>query len=648
MHGTSMRHRLLAPLLALLAACGGGGGSGGGGPPPPPPPPAPGGPPPPPPRGGGGAPPPPPPPFSVTKSTGLAVAGGFANAAALGTVALFTVSEAESGADLNGDGDTLDAVVHRLDVLTDAITNLGFAALGPILASDTQFAFLVPESGQGATNFNGDADASDAVWFVYSPGLPTAADNPFNSQVATPAGGLPGAAAAGGFVFLWSEAAAGFDFTGDGDLSDNLVAAFIGATRFVSPFPLFAHAAGRPLVARGAMVALAISEAAAGADRNGDGDAIDQVLVAVRFSASTALPLAVGGGGFARAVANLPYALTDGAVVYLIDEASDGGFDRNGDGDAADAVLAVFDVATASGETLPMNGALGALGVACSAAVGIGTSADRAVVGIDERAQGQSDLNGDMDFFDAVAGWVDTAGARGTVHFFPFTLASRTPAIAGHRGVLPVNERSMGILFGVDLNGDGDDTDDVAFLLDAESAPGSLLNLGLALGTLSLSGSDAVLGIPEGAQGGIDRNGDGDAGDTVLAHLDLGDTPPTLRATGLVALATAHFRLSAAEFRLAALAAEGQSPTFDRLNGDGDRTDHALVLLHHNPALSPPALLPPTPLVAGTASAFVAPPLGAGPRVWLFATSEAMAGADLNGDGDFTDTVLSYVRLSTP
>lgn len=625
MDGSRLGIRLLAPLLALFASCGGGGG------------------------GGGGPPPPPPPPFSVTVSTGLAVAGGFANAASIGTVVLFTVSEVESGVDLNGDGDTLDAVVHRLDVLTDAIANLGFAALGAILASDAQFAFLVPEAGQGGTNFNGDADASDAVWFVYSPGVATGADNPFNTQVATPSTGLPGAAAAGGFLFLWSEGASGFDFTGDGDLSDNILAAFIGATRFVSPFPLFAHAAGRPLVARGSLVAVAISEAAAGADRNGDGDTSDQVLVAVRFTAGTALPLAVGGGGgFARAVASLPYAVTDGAVVYLIDEASDGAFDRNGDGDTADAVLAVFDVATAAGETLPMNGALGAQGVACSAAVGIWTSGDRAVVGIDERSHGMTDRNGDMDFFDAVAGWVDTAAGRDTVHFFPFTLASRPQAVDGHRGLLIVNERSMGILAGVDLNGDGDDSDDVAFLLDAESAPGTLTNLGLALGTLALAGEDALLGVPESSQGGIDRNGDGDAGDTVLAHLDVGDTPPTLRATGLVALATSHFRLSATEVRIAALAAEGQSPTFDRLNGDGDRTDNVLMLLHHDPALSPPALLPPTPRFAGTASAFVARPLPAGPRVWAFATSEAMAGADLNGDGDFTDTVLTYVRLSTP
>ncbi len=625
MVGSSLRFRLWAPLLVLWGSCGGGGGGGGGAPPPPPP-----------------------PPFTVTKSSGLAVAGGFVNAAALGTVVLFTASEVESGVDLNGDGDTLDAVVHRLDVLTDAVTNLGFAAIGPILASDAQFAFLVPEAGQGGTNFNGDVDTADAVWFVYSPLLPPAADNPFNTQVATPATGLPGAAAAGGFVFLWSESAAGFDFTADGDLSDNIVTAFLGASRFVSPFPTFAHAASRPLVSRGATVAVAISEAATGGDRNGDGDAVDQVLVAVRFTAGTALPLGIGAGGFGRAIAGLPYALTDGAVVYLIDEASDGGADRNGDGDAADAVLAIFDIATAGGETLPMNGALGAAGVACSPAVGIWTSADRAVVGIDERAQGQRDLNGDMDFFDAVAGWVDTAGVRGAVHFFPFTLAARPQAIDGHRGLLIVNERSMGILAGIDLNGDGDDADDVAFLLDADTAPGTLSNLRLASGTLSLAGSDALVGVPEAAQGGVDRNGDGDANDTVLAHLDLGDTPPTVRATGLVALATAHFRLSPAELRIAALAAEGQSPGFDRINGDGDRTDNVLILLHHDPSASPPALLPPTPHFAGTASAFVARPLRAGDRVWVFATSEAMAGADLNGDGDFTDTVLSYARLSTP
>ena len=96
------------------------------------------------------------------------------------SVAAFVIAEATAG-DLNGDGDTLDAVVHVLDPTTGAAMNLGLAvplvcdfAFQPVLCSPvppvvtgTLAAFLVSEKAQGEMDLNGDDDTFDDVVFVY-------------------------------------------------------------------------------------------------------------------------------------------------------------------------------------------------------------------------------------------------------------------------------------------------------------------------------------------------------------------------------------------------------------------------------------------------------------------------------------------------
>ncbi|MGH7161969.1 MAG: hypothetical protein ACREID_00690 [Planctomycetota bacterium] len=615
--------RLLCALaMTACGACGGGGGGGG---------------------GGNG---PPPPGLATVVNTQLAIAQLFPNAASVGTVVLAQVSEREMGADLNADGDQNDSVVHRVETADGSTSNLAFATVGPILASDTHFLFLVQEAAQGNGDINADGDTGDAMWFVYDPSLPVGSGNPAPTGVVTGGAGGRGTATTGGFVLFLSEAATGQDRTADGDMLDDVLMTF-DTTTFAVLFQAFALAPNTPLVARAGRVLVTIGEPAMGLDLNMDGDSVDLVLFVADFTQGAAMVRPVGGPT-PRAISTHPYALTDGAAVYFIDEASEFGTSLNGDADATDAVIAVFDFAGGSGEMRPISPLVPGLALAGSTAVGIATGQARAVVGVDESAQNATDVNGDMDTSDAVLGWIDTAGAPGTMNLLlPLALAPVAGGIGSNRGVVAISEFNTGLL-GTDFNGDGDVNDPVAFLLDTAAAPGTATTLGFAVATIALSGSDALLGIPEAQHQGIDLNSDSSIDDTVLFYFDVSDNPPTSRNLVAVSMATTSFRLAQDEVRIAGILAEGQSPAFSDLNGDGDLLDAGLVLLGVDPSVTPPGQRTRTPFSAGTATAFATPPLRAGVKAFAFPSAENLAGADFNGDGDMTDTVLRFVRYATP
>jgi len=611
-------------LLALLASCGGGS------------------------PGTDKPPGPPGPPFAETTATGLAIGVDFDKTAVLGTLLITPVSENEMGMDLNADGDLGDRVLQEVDVSAQTNLNLGVATTGPVLVSDRHFAFLIVEAAQGGVDLNGDGDTADAVWFVYDPARPLGPLNPFNTMLATPAIGLAGAATTGGFVLLQSENSASTDVNGDGDLADVVPAAFDGGLFVVSTTAVPPHATGTPLVARAGRVLVASAEQAAGADFNGDGDQIDTTLGYVDFATGLAIFRPIGNT-FARAIANHPYALTDGAAVYFIDEASDNGIDLNNDGDATDAVIAVFDVATGRLEALPFNPQIPSLALAGATVVGIGAGPNRAIVAIDEAGQGNRDLNNDFDTVDYILGWIDTSGAPGAMNITnpPFTLAQQTPVIDGVRGVVAVSEPSM-TFFGIDLNGDGDTTDSVAYLLDTSAAPGLMINLNLAVATVAVRGDDAMLGVFEPFQGGMDLNGNAAISDVVQFYFDLGDQPHTMRGLGIVSNRFTFVRTATDELRIGALLGEGQSPNFEDLNGDGDLLDTGLDLIHLDATRNPPTIVTPTPYFAGTAAVGLAPPISIGDDIIVFPSQEAARNTDLNGDGDVADTVLCCTRILPP
>jgi len=607
----------LIPVLLALAACGGGGGD-------------------------SGPPPPPPPPYAQTTSTGLAIGAAFPNAATLPPRVLFSASEAENGTDLNGDGDTTDGVLHAINTNTGVVTNFGLAIVGGIVTSDSQFAFLVSEPAQGNVDLDGDGDALDAVWFVYDPALPMASGNPVNTALATPATGLAGAGTTGGFVLLEFEGAARVDWNGDGDQGDIIPRVFLGSTFSVSSLLLPAQVAATPLVARNGRVLYLASEASQAQALNGDGDQLDSVLFAVDFTGGLPARVPVGGP-FPRSVANHPYALSSGHAIYFIDEASEGAVDFNFDGDATDAIIAVFDLATGAGETLPTTPLIPAFAVAGAPAVGIGAGATRAIVAISETGA-RRDLNNDFDQTDMILAWIPLSAAP-TLQVFPgLALAPVTPLIDDSRGLVAVSEAATGF-GGTDLNFDGDAMDTVIHVLDTTNAPGSTINLQLAVKTLSLVNLDVLLGVDETAQGNADINGNGLRTDVIQYYVDLGDPTPAPRGLGIVTASKNFFRLTSQETRIAAILPEGQSANYNDLNGDGDTLDTGLELITLDPSLTPTGIVSPTPFFAGEGSAGTADPLRSAGDTFVFPTAEAMAGADLNGDGDQSDTVLCYTRI---
>ncbi len=196
-----------------------------------------------------------------------------------------------------------------------------------------------------------------------------------------------------------------------------------------------------------------------------------------------------------------------------------------------------------------------------------------------------------------------------------------------------------------DFNGDVDTTDRVVFRIDTSTVPGTLTNLGLAVTNFSLSGTDLLATVSESDDGPRDLNIDGDTLDAVVHYLDLADLAPAPRNLIAVPTALSFFRFGPAEIRIGVLLAEGQSPTFGDLNGNG-ANDNAITLLGVNPSFDPPGAVSNTPFFAGTGGLGSGAPLPAGGNVFAFPTAETMEGADLNGDSDTADTVLRYVRYA--
>ncbi len=604
-----MPRALFSILIPLLAACGG--GSGGGDPDPPPPPPD---------------------PITTARSTGLPVDNSFGDLARVGDIVLVPVSEMQAGVDLNGDLDVADRVITRLDTRTDATQNLSLACAGRVIASNQRFAFTVSEPAQGL-DLNGDGDQLDNVWHVHH----VASQITQNLAIAAPAVGNS-VGTAGGFVLLRSEAGDGFDLNFDGDMLDTIAVPFDDISGALAPAIPGPVATNRPLIARNGRVLIARSEPSAGLDLNADGDQLDNVLSMVDFQPG--LPTFVD---FARSVATLPYALTDSAAVYLIDEATSGA-DLNLDADQTDAILAVFNVSSGLGEQTPFSGAASGFAVAAFSQAGLAVGRDHVIVAITEGGHFNQDLNTDGDPFDAVLAWVDTTTAPGTLNIVPIAVGGVPSVIDGARGLFAVSEANEGIFDGTDLNQDGDDDDQVLHRLDTTT--GAITNLGLAVASMTLRDDDAIVSVIEASNGTGPLNEDGDTDDSVLRYVRL----DTLSSRNLAIVSTdfAFVRPALNDLRLAVILNEGQSVPFGDLNQDGDTDDRVLVLIQVNSDGGVPVVVAPTPEVSDTAAADLLPPLEITPDVFLIPTSEAAAGQDRNGDADLGDTVLTEITITPP
>lgn len=364
--------------------------------------------------------------------------------------ALFTVDEYSQNVDLNGDGDALDPqIVHAYDRATDTITNLGISAL--YLAGDREggdlFAFAAFEAAHGA----------------------------------------------------------GADWNGDGDSDDLVLHAWIAPSATVRNLglPVRAHLADAAWVqVAGSRIFFGANEAyqGSGTDWNADGDAGDLVLHVheTRSATTTNAGLAVPLGEAQFGPERLPI---DGAtIVVVVSEAAQGGADRNGDGDALDLVPAIHDART---------GATTNLGLASQSTLGFSLSRRLLVFEADERAQGGLDQNGDGHVTPVAAAY---ERATGTLHVLPGPTGYFRTSVLGDTVVHAAPE-SLAL---ADLNGDGDQNDQV--LRSWSLVTGALTDHALAVesqGFVAAARNGILFRVRESDEG-LDLNGDGDVSDRLV------------------------------------------------------------------------------------------------------------------------------------
>ena len=295
---------------------------------------------------------------------------------------LFRVDEARQGVDLNGDGDTRDDVVHVMDVVSTEVRNLGLASSTNNFDVELQndgsiYAVSVDEAMQGATDLNGDGDTLDDVLHTGAVRGGAPLNLGLDPSILTVVGGR--------VAFAVDEASQGADFNGDADALDHVLHVYSVANASLSnlglaiaevlayedilalrvieadqgqtdltgdgdandvALHLHEFATGvttnlargslhMPLVApqldrNRRVLAYTISEYADTTDHNGDGDAFDSVteIMDLRSKAVTGIPLATSD----------VVLLTPSLMVLQVPEASQAETDLNGDGDTLDLV----------------------------------------------------------------------------------------------------------------------------------------------------------------------------------------------------------------------------------------------------------------------------------------------------------------------
>lgn len=485
-------------------------------------------------------------------NVGLAISGGVELE---GERAVFLVSESQQGgSDFNGDGDASDRVVHVYDTSTRQVTNLGlesFSTSSSVQVSGDLLAFYVSEGNQGHLDLNGDGDAFDTVLYLHdmASGVTT------NLEIATNSFDLDGMRIA----IIVSESQQGdSDLNGDGDRGDFVLHVYDANAGMLTNLALdvFGSPSGsnRGYDLVGDRLALRVSEGRQGnTDLNGDGDTDDHVLHLIDMTTMTASNLGLAVQDFI---------LDDRRLAFEVVESAQGGSDLNGDGDAVDTVLHVYDETTATTRNLQLatNPNSGFQDLALGSEV--------LAVGVSEFWQANTDLNGDGDTSDIVPHIVNATGGVTNLQ-----IASGPLTNFENRLAFTVRESSQGF---TDLNGDGDGFDTVPAIYDVQAGETSLLPY--AIGGFQLGRNHAVFTVRESNQGGTDLNGDGDATDEVL------------HAYNLVLGATTNFAIHVDDFefvgeRIAFLVSERRQTDTD-LNGDGDTNDRVLHFV--SLASSPP------------------------------------------------------------
>lgn len=338
----------------------------------------------------------------------------------------YNVNEARLG-DLNGDGDSEDPFIPELyDVHAGTIMNLHVATVhGSLFSAGGKWVALVSEGRQGATDLNGDGDALDGVYHAYDSALMTM--HAIDATSAFSLGSLQGESR----IALTAMEADGIDHNGDGDLADTYLAVYDPLTDAVldTGLPFEPIASRRCLAFAGEQIGILVRETYDGfQDLNSDGDFDDDVVHVFDPVRGTALNLRLDGTCLRGGAGPLQIERREYSVAQ----------DWNGDGDALDPVLFLYD---------PLSGVTTNTRVASF--LPLDATADRVLLAALEEDEGR-DLNQDGDRFDPVYLLHDVRShANASLRIAGAGLAKLT---FDGRGTFMVDE----LYQGEDLNGDGD------------------------------------------------------------------------------------------------------------------------------------------------------------------------------------------------
>jgi len=521
---------------------------------------------------------------------GLAVKAAYGS----GALRVVTVPEEDQGADLNGDGDALDDVVHVIDLERGTVTNTGLV-LGssfprgeiqpsPVLAVGSHVVFAASESESGALDRNGDGDADDLVLALYerdSAGvldLSVAASRVLASERLLA-------------VNVPEFAQGQQDLDGDGTVDVRTTVPFVHD--FVTGETWNTGLRGAEIQGVDErFVALSVEERVAGADLDGDGDRFDLV-----FELYDTVTRTVQHAGLAYAV-SFGFPSTPrphrGWWYVLVRESAQGQSDLNGDGDADDDVVELYDSLTGTVRSLGDGDPVLPI-----------PELEPFVVRVPSAS---SPARSTIQLYDPLTQtYADTGFAAFTVFGLEHGLA------------LQVSESEQQ----EDLDGDGSSASLVPVIYDLDT--GLAHSLGVDASLMERTRHGLLLATFEG-RGQRDWNGDGDADDFVLQAWD--ERSGSLSNARLAVQDMEPFGPE----RALVLVAESEAAA--DLNGDGDRDDLVLQVYDFRARRATNAGLAGFFLYEADFDPALVPVL------------ESDQGADLDGDGDLEDIVLHRVTGS--
>ena len=182
-------------------------------------------------------------------------------------VALLVDEASQSGADLNGDGDSFDSVLHLYQFSTGTLKNVGLEASQDLAFVGDEVVFEVAEQLQNNTDLNGDGDTSDRIAHIYD----TRTASVLNTNLAVSP--LTGEFVADGNVvgFAVREDASGAtDLNADGDADDEVLHVYDALAGSLTNTQLYAISEYQ---ISGNYLAMRLPESGQGnQDFNGDGD----------------------------------------------------------------------------------------------------------------------------------------------------------------------------------------------------------------------------------------------------------------------------------------------------------------------------------------------------------------------------------------